>query len=468
MPALLTSLRSVESKNGQHYTRAQKDPVTGNFHTAEAPPYYARLSDEDHPLCGADHADITFTQDMLATSQSLGLTTTRANVFAREGTYYFETKLLSLSALGAEAITESLATTEAKKGLSKETTQRGSVRIGFVRREHHHGRPVGSTGYSYGVATFGNEVEQYGNARFQAQPTKVYPKNPGKLKEGDVVGLMITLPPLAIHQKVVEGTFDSARDAPDLKCGPFVPNSKKAKAAAKTGAKRGPKSKKDVNPDQPKPDEATSSTMPTPTDAPQPLPVFDIIRDRAPLEHKKLIYLESVDYTINRDIETPATGKGKSINPETGTVYALDEDTHPNHALPHLRTLPGSKIEMWVNGEYYGFVMEHLLAFLPPASYIEKGPKVTISGPVDDGLLGYYPAVSIYGGGVAKVKFDEPFDFPPKDRPEAQPFGKRYKEQIVDDFINDLIDEVCWEKTDKDFGVMSGLVGPSASGGDAA
>ena len=463
----MTSCLSVESKNGQHYTRAQKDPVTGNFHTAEAPPYYARLSDEDHPLCGADRADIPFTEDMLATPHSLGHTTTRANVFAREGTYYFETKLLSMSHEQAESLNESLATTETKKGLTKEDTCRGSIRLGFVRREHHHGRPVGATGYSYGVATFGNEVEEYGNVRYQTEPSKVYPKNPGKLKEGDVVGLMITLPPLAIHQKVVEGTFDSARDAPDLKCGPYVPNSKKGKATAKNGAKRAPKSKKDANTDPSKSEAATSNTAQTLTDTPQPPLVIDIIRDRAPLEHKKVIYLESLDYAVNRDIETPGAGKGKNINTETGEVFNLREDTHPNHALAHLRTLPGSKIEMWVNGEYQGFVMEHLLAFLPPASYIEKGQKVNLSGPIDDGLLGYYPAVSTFGGGVAQVKFDEPFWFPPKDRPEAQPFGKRYKEQIVDDFINDLIDEVCWEKTDKDFGMMSGVV-PSTSAGDAA
>lgn len=457
---------SVESRDKHHYTRAQRDPVTGYFRAAEAAPHYARISDEDHPLCAAERADIVFTKDMLGTSHSAGHTTARANVFAREGTYYFEAKLTSMSHEPAERHDEPLITTELKAGTTKEDTCRGSVRLGFVRREHHHGHPVGTTGYGYGFLTFGNGVDEYGNGRFQNRIFKIIPKNPGKLKEGDVVGLMITLPDLRIHQKVAEGTFDQAIDAPNLECGPYVP--KKAKAAAKGGAKKG-KAKVGTKVGTTEASTHGTSTAQDQGNTPQLPAVVDIIRDRIPFEHKgkgsQVIYFESPEYTVNRDIETGTSGKGKSINPETNTVYDLTEDTYPNHTLPHLRTLPGSKIEIWVNGEYQGILAKHLLAFLPPCSYIDKTSKSQgVSGAIDDGTLGYYPAFTTYGGGAVECKFDEPFWFPPTDRPEAQPFGKRYNEQIIDDIVSDLVDEVCLEKTEEHFGVATaGTVAPAAA-----
>jgi COMPASS component BRE2 len=464
---LTSCFSSVESRDKHHYTRAQRDPATGYFHAAEAAPHYARISDEDHPLCAAEHADIVFTKDMLSTSHSAGHTTARANVFAREGVYYFEAKLTSMSHELAERHDESLIATELKAGTTKEDTCRGAVRVGFVRREHHHGHPIGTTGYGYGLATFGNGVDEYGNGRFWGQVFKLTPKNPGKLKEGDVIGLMITLPDLRIHQKVAEGTFDQAVDAPGLECGPYVP--KKTKTAGKNAAKKG---KGKAGPKDGMTEGGTSgtSTSQDQGNTMQYPAVVDIIRDRIPFEHKgkggQVIYFESPEYTVNRDIESGATGKGKNINPETNTIYDLREDTHPSHALPHLRTLPGSKIEVWVNGEYQGILAKHLLAFLPPCSYIDKTSKTLgISGALDDGTLGYYPAVTTYGGGAAELKFDEPFWFPPTDRPEAQPFGKRYKEQIIDDIISDLIDEVCMEKTEEHFGVATaGTVAPAAAG----
>ena len=346
----LISRYSIESRDKHHYTRAQRDESTGYFHQAEGPPYRARLSDEDHPLCAAEANDQCFTQDMLGYTNQNGHITARANVFAREGSYYFETKLFSISQEGMESRDEALITTEKRKGLTKQDTTRGSVRIGFVRREHPAHQSVGVSGYSYGITTFGKMIEEYGNAQYLTEIFKVTPKNPGKLKEGDVVGLLITLPPLQIHQKVVQGTFNQSIDAPHLKCGPYQPK----KAISKSGAKKS-KTKPTPNSD----DTPNSSLTP---------PEVDIIRDRIPFESKKLIYFEAPEYARSRDVETLGSGKGKSINPDTGKNYNIREESHPGHELPHLRTLPGSKIEMFVNGEYQGTAHEHLLAFLrPPA-----------------------------------------------------------------------------------------------------
>ena len=464
---LTLAFSSVESKDKHQYKRAQRDPVSGYFHAAEAAPHYARISDEDHPLCAGEKSDIAFTKDMLGTTHSGGHTTALANVFAREGTYYYEAKLTSMTHERAERHGEPLITTDEQKQKLKLETCRGTVRFGFARREHQIGLPVGSTGYSYGLNTFGLGCDEYGNGRFQGRVFPITPKNPGKLKEGDVVGLMITLPDLRIHQKVAAGTFDQAVDAPELECGPYVP--KRGKTVAKSGAKKG-KGKATTRDDATEISMSGTSTSQAPANAVQSPAVVDIIRDRAPFEYKgkggQVIYFESPEYAINRDVETPAPGKGKNINPETGVVYDLFEDTHPNHALPPLRTLPGSKIEIWVNGEYQGILAKHLLAFLPPCSYFDKNSKTQgVSGALDDGTLGYYPALTTYGGGAAELKFDEPFWFPPTDRPEAQPFGKRYNEQIIDDIVSDLVDEVCLEKTEEHFGIATaGTVATTAAG----
>jgi COMPASS component BRE2 len=423
-------LDSLESKDKHHYRRAIRDERTGLFHNVEAPPHYARLSDEDHPQC-QDKQSHLFGKDMLAMNGESGHFTTKANVFAREGTFYWETKIISTAPI-KELSTEPLAVTQSRTKTTTDTG-RGSLVIGVARREHHYGQPVGANRYSYGVRT-ASSASRYGNGSFQSQFMMVQPKNPGQLKDGDVVGLMITLPSLAIHQKVAAGTFDHATDAPHLKVGP-----KQLKKPGKSASKgKGKKKALEV---------AEEDT--TTTSGPVAPPKLDIIRDRYPVYYKGNIYHESSEYTpIPHDMSgVPIdTSKKATMNPETGKPWDLIKDVHANCEVPHFRTLPGSKLEMWLNGEYQGVVFEHLLAFLPPCSFIDaSGAKKQIKTPYDDGSLGYYPAISTYQGGAGAVKFDEPFwHGVPKDRPEAKPFGVRYNEQIAEDAAADLVDEVAW------------------------
>ena len=193
--------------------------------------------------------------------------TTKANIFAREGAFYWETKIISTAPI-KELSTEPLAVTQSR---TKSTTDtgRGSLVIGVARREHHYGQPVGANRYSYGVRT-ASSASRYGNGSFQSQFMMVQPKNPGQLKDGDVVGLMITLPSLAIHQKVAAGTFDQAADAPHLKVGPKQVK-KPGKSASKTKGKK--KAVEVVEEDR---------TSPGPVAPPK----FDIIRDRYPVYYK--------------------------------------------------------------------------------------------------------------------------------------------------------------------------------------
>ncbi len=421
------------------------------FHAAEAPPYYARWSDEAHPLCAADKIDNSWTKDMLTKTGETGQYTNRANVFAREGQFFFESKLVSITQLGNNKNLggEPLQTAQLK---DKSSCDRGSVKIGFCRREQSMTQPIGFQGYSYAaVKTAGNK---YGSVTFRQQMFMIQGKEYPNPKPGDVIGLMITLPPLEIHEQVVKGTYNPA-EHPELSYGPMsLKQLKKKPTPAKKSMAKGKaataKGKEKASTDTPEPEHLRDRVR-REVQAQHGInnsANLDILRDRNPFPFKNnLVYFECPDYTPRPDLVHTAT-RGQTINSETGKPWDVVTDSHPCHELPWLRTLPGSKIEIWVNGEYYGIAYEHLLAFLPPASYIEKSAKASqLYGDVDDGRLGYYPALSHYGGGAVEAKFDGPwwYGFDTEKYPNARAFGDRYQEQIVEDMVSDMVDELCEE-----------------------
>lgn len=448
---------SVESKDKRYYIRAKRDPDSLYFHTAEAPPLYARLSDENHPQCAIDYLQNTFSKDMLAKSGEHGSYTSRANVFAREGQFFYEVKVVAQAPPRDTADSRALASLQ---NPDRTDTARGGLRVGFCRREQWYGEALGSSAYSYAVVLSGGPAKAYGSVRFHTTMHHVQGEDLGDLKIGDVVGLMITLPPLEVHKKVVQGTFNPA-EYPHLACGPGKPrgkgkpSKKKDKGAAKEKEKEVDATKGKPKVDEEKNEERTliRSALKAATGYEIPLD-HDIIRDRNPFIHRNgPCYFECPEYSVRPDLDRQMSNtRQKSVNPETGRPYDLTLDPHPQHEIPHLRTLPGSKIEIWVNGKYHGILWEHLFAFLPPASHIDKS-RTSMPGEVDDGLLGYYPALTHYTGGAVECKFDGPWWFGFEDgpsHPDARAIGERYKEQIIEDFCADMVDEVYLERLHKD------------------
>lgn len=455
----LTDLFSVESKDKRYYIRAKRDPDTLYFHTAEAAPFCARISDENHPQCAIDNLNNVFTKDMRGKSGEFGSFTSRANVFAREGQFFYEAKVVAQAPQLNVPPRVALASLQ---NPDRSATDRGGIRVGYCRREAFSGEALGSSAYSYAVVLRDGPGAAYGSVRYHSQLFHIKGKTVGNLLPGDVVGLMITLPSLEVHKKVVEGTFNPA-DYPELECGPAKPKPKskatkrKEKASGKEKDKEADTVKSKAKADEEKNDERALIRSALNTAGGFNAPIdHDIIRDRNPFIHKNgPCYFECPEYTVRPDLDRPTNvTRQKSINPETSKVYDMVKDPHPQHELPHLRTLPGSKIELWVNGKYHGIVWEHLFAFLPPASYIDSNKaRSSMPGDVDDGLLGYYPALTHYTGGAVECKFDGPWwcgydDGPP--RPAARPIGERYKEQIVEDFCADIVDEVYLERLHKD------------------
>ena len=220
-----------------------------------------------------------------------------------------------------------------------------------------------------------------------------------------VIGFEITLPSESLHRKIVEGVYNKAVDVSD-----------------------------DLDP---------SASRETP----------DIIRDRVPIRFKTHMYFEVIEYTPQKPLEElmhPA--------PSVSTSNSTSNDPpNPNHIEPALRTLPMSSIRVYLNGKFIGTPFTNLFAFLPPASMplSQLGSRQGM----DDGTLGYYPAISVYRGGCAEANFGPEFWYPPRseefdmtDPPntkinptteqqirgshsELKPFSSRFNEQIAEDIM---------------------------------
>ncbi|TVY22504.1 Set1 complex component ash2 [Lachnellula hyalina] len=277
----------------------------------------------------------------------------------------------------------------------------GHVRMGWARREATLDAPVGFDAYSYGLR------DAQGQKVFMSRPKDFFP--PGQdIQEGDVIGLEINLPSEALHRKVVEGHYNPAVDLADDEA-PLIETS-------------------------------------------------DIIRDRVPIRFKAHLYFEQIEYSPTKELE-------ELMNPSpiissAGGLGGAGQEPGPTHTIPSLRTLPHSSIKIYKNGELIGTPFTDLLAFLPPAS--KPLAQVGARDGLDDGMLGYYPAVSVFRGGAAEVNFGPHFWYPPpgfedddevdmigSDQPppssksgRLRAVGERYDEQIVEDIVYDIVDEV--------------------------
>ncbi|KAH8667507.1 hypothetical protein BGZ60DRAFT_470317 [Tricladium varicosporioides] len=288
----------------------------------------------------------------------------------------------------------------------------GHVRMGWARREATLDAPVGFDAYSYAI----RDVQ--GQKVFMSRPKDFFP--PGEdIQEGDVIGLEINLPSESLHRKVVEGHYNPAVDLAD--------------------------------------------------DEPAGIERADIIRDRVPIRFKTHLYFEQIEYHSVKELEE-LMNPSPVISTGGGGTSGSMQQPGPIHPVPALRTLPHSCIKIYKNGQLMGTPFTDLLAFLPPASspIVQVGARAGL----DDGMLGYYPAVSVFRGGAAEVNFGPDFWYPPpgygevdmagSDQPitsrfnKLQAVGERYDEQIVEDIVYDIIDEV-------DFWVQDGCISGKAA-----
>lgn len=467
---LYKPLDLAENKRGYRYQRAIADPTFTHkqyYRSTSPAPHGARLSFED-----ADRW-MHFTTNALTTSNEKGWRMVRANVCAREGTLYYEVKI--------------------RKGVPPEGPVQDPdgpqpfVRFGWARREAPLDAPVGFDGYSYGITDMRFETMhrsrpgKFFTPKAKAAKSKAKTAGAGPtpitlapedqhVKEGDVIGMEIQLPSLSLQQKIVSGVYNPAVDIGD--------------GFTDTNA-----------PPVPGPDEQ----------------IPDIIRDRIPVAYKGNSYFEILDHVATRPMEVYAdrTTNIATLASHPGATAGSGKDAirqppNPNHEHAPLRTLPHSAIRVYKNGKLVGTAFENLLAFLPPASQPSKQQGAR-DGAFDDGITGYFPAVSCFWGGTAEVNFgdgkdgfwappahlrstkvpvstsehaDRSQDVEMRDAPdgsaaragwrpgkECRPVGERYKEQVAEDIVYDVVDEVDFFVQDGGYG---GKAGQGQGGGRAA
>ena len=428
----------AENKRGYRYSRAIADPLFPHkqyYRATSPPPHYARLSFED-----ADKW-MHFTTNALITTNEKGWRMVRSNVCAREGTLYYEIKIhRGVPATGPDP---------------EANGPQPHVRFGWARREAPLDAPVGFDGYSYGVSDVRFEPMHRSRPGKFFQPKKSKSKaakvaphplvnlsaEDQDVKEGDVIGLELQLPSLNLHRKVVEGDYNPAVDPGD-------------------GF-----------------DERSLTLDPGSE-------VQDIIRDRIPVPYKGNSYFEVLDHVSTKAMEAYADRAANlSTLPNqlsTSNKDAVKVAPNPNHDNVQLRTLPHSAFRVYKNGKLIGTAFENLLSFLPPASAPSKAMGAR-EGAFDDGLVGYFPAVSCFFGGIAEVNFGDsaggfwappahlvatktPAQAPSAGGPDVdmadagidasgakkgwnpgrtcRAAGERYREQVAEDVVWDLVDEV--------------------------
>ena len=288
----------------------------------------------------------------------------------------------------------------------------GHIIIGWARREASLEGPVGFDAYSYGIRDVG------GQKITRSRPVDFAGAD---LCEGDIIGLELTLPSLSLHRKVAEGVYNKAVDVSD-----------------------------DLDP-------AASIEAP------------DIIRDRVVYRYRNRLYFETYEYQYTKPLED-------YMNPSPLPANAASDVDPPNpqNPIPQLRTLTISSIKIYKTGTLLCTPFTDLLAFLPPAS--KPNTQFDSRENLDDGMLGYYPAISVFRGGAVETNFGPEFAYPPpklaksedvemadsgvaKTNPttdkhiigrnsKLRPMNERFAEQISEDVVFELVDEVDFEALD--------------------
>ncbi|KAF7559411.1 hypothetical protein G7046_g4733 [Stylonectria norvegica] len=233
-----------------------------------------------------------------------------------------------------------------------------------------------------------------GEKVYMSRPKEFFPAGEG-IQEGDVIGLEIQLPSEHLHRKVMSGNYNPVVDKSD-------------------------------------------DELPPAAEAP------NIVRDRLPIRFKAHTYFEKIDYHPTKELED-------LMNPAPMGPNVSSEPPNAINPIPALRTLPNSYIKVYKNGVLMGTAFEDLLGFLPPASKPAPNPDARVG--LDDGMLGYYPAVSVFRGGSVETNFGPDFWYPPPgydstdnakttSEPRVRAVSERYQDQIAEDIVYDIIDEV--------------------------
>lgn len=335
----------------------------------ENAPAYVRFSWEDR----SPH--IRISQDAKTIEGYGGFRSARVNVPVREGKWYVEFMIEKAEDSDAQ-------------NLGKH------VRLGWARREASLNGPVGLDGYSYGLRDVNGHTVTLSRLRPYGRP----------FKQGDVVGLYISLPP-----------------------------------------------KREPNPDDPY-DPARMLRKRIPIGL-KLQPYFEMAEYPVSKEMKALLEEEE-------KVALPATG-GKKRKSETRPAKSVrPTEQGPVRALPILK---GSRIAYFINGQCQGVAFTDIYDYLqlretPKRKAARERQSLNLKerhNPFDDGTLGYYPMVSLFHDAIVSLNAGPDFAFPPPpdidsllDGGDGQanertwkPLCERYEQFVTEMFALDELEE---------------------------
>lgn len=163
-----------------------------------------------------------------------------------------------------------------------------------------------------------------------------------------------------------------------------------------------------------------------------------VSRDRIPIRYKGQLYFECLSYVPTKQMDDLLVPN----NPV--------KKNRPQKFVP--TAIPGSFIRVFKNGKDMGVAFENLYEFLPPHSKFQANMG---AADVDDGDVGYFPTISVFKGGMAKINFGPQFEYLPEIVSQGfadckiKPLCIRYDEQVADDITYDVIDQVDYEILDR-------------------
>lgn len=353
----------------------------------------------------------------------VGWRTARCDVCIKEGLSYWEVEILKGGSVDSES-----SDNKRKKELIDSSPH---LRFGISRREASLEAPVGFDSYGYGIRDQSLESIFDGNLKQLLQPIK-------ELKPGDILGFLLRLPDIDTQVKQAKEYTNRRLEALNKSNANHVDYSE------------------DLNGGPPKKKNKLEKT--TQKDFQRALlediDYNNIIRDQIAIRYKNQLFFEATDYV-------------KTTKPE---YYSSDRRERQDYY-----TLEGSYLKLYLNGKLLGTAFDDLKPFLPPFSElqynekfyfgywkhgeyndenIEKEKSSIQNGTEKKGLLlrnkyvnnnklGYYPTVSCFNGGEARIiTAKSKLKYFNNITEHANTLDILFKEQVAEDIVWDIIDEV--------------------------
>lgn len=399
--------------------------------------------------------------DTVGVIPSMGWKTGRCDVCIKEGVSYWEIEVIKGGTVSLPSEEDDILKRREKIDTSPH------LRFGISRRETSLEAPVGFDSYGYGIRDQSLESVHEGKLRKILQDGKI-------LKPGDRLGFILELPKIdkqieqakeytarrldGLNQSIytLQGTYNtdfSNEDTSNHSGGPLKKKSKHSKTSNK---------------------EFEKALL-------EDIDYTNIFRDQIAIRYKGQLFFEGTDYI-------------KTTKPE---YYSSDRRERQDYY-----SLEGSSLKVYLNGEYLGKSFENIDPFLPPFSELqynekfyygywkngelnqveanfrsnsfnqneteENKPQETLVGRhgsnvsngkqkrlllrnkyVNNNKLGYYPTVSCFNGGEAKIitvkknlKYFEEVKKAEITESEIKTLDVLFQEQIAEDLVWDIIDEV--------------------------